>query len=67
MISCVGFLVEPTPWPDIISGRDTFRGEVIHLARWRKEVDFQDKDVVVIGSGCRACQIVPAILDEPFM
>lgn len=66
VISCVGFLVEPNPWPNTIPGRETFRGEVIHSARWRKEVDFQDKDVVVIGSGCSACQIVPAILDEPF-
>lgn len=66
VISCVGFLVEPKLWPKTIPGRETFRGEVIHSARWRQEVDFEHKDVVVIGTGCSASQIVPAILDEPF-
>lgn len=66
VISCVGFLVEPNPWPNTIPGRETFRGEVIRSARWRKEVDLQDKDIVVIGTGCSASQIVPAILNEPF-
>ncbi len=66
VISCVGFLVEPNPWPQTIPGKETFQGEVIHSARWRKDVDLQGKDVVVIGSGSSAAQIVPAILKEPY-
>lgn len=66
VISCVGILVEPNPWPAGIRGRDTFKGEVIHSARWRDDIDFSGKDVVVIGSGCSAAQIVPSLLNAPY-
>jgi cation diffusion facilitator CzcD-associated flavoprotein CzcO len=66
VISCAGILVEPNPWPNSIQGRDRFTGEIIHSARWREDVDFTDKDVVVIGTGCTAAQIVPSLLREPY-
>jgi cation diffusion facilitator CzcD-associated flavoprotein CzcO len=66
VISCVGILVEPNPWPSYIPGRGSFKGEVIHSARWREDVDFEGKDVVVVGSGCSAAQIVPSLLKEPY-
>ena len=66
VISCVGILVEPNAWPSNIPGRETFHGEVVHCARWRKEIDFCGKDVVVLGSGCSAAQVVPSLLNPPF-
>jgi cation diffusion facilitator CzcD-associated flavoprotein CzcO len=66
VISCVGILVEPSPWPSYIPGRDSFKGEVIHSARWRDDVNFEGKDVVVVGSGCSAAQIVPSLLKDPY-
>jgi cation diffusion facilitator CzcD-associated flavoprotein CzcO len=66
VISCVGILVEPNPWPSEIPGRDSFTGEVFHSARWRDDIDFTGKDVIVIGSGCSAAQIVPSLLKEPY-
>ena len=64
-ISCVGGLVEPKDWPENIPGREDFQGQIVHSARW-KDVNMQDKDVVVIGTGCSAAQMVPAILKEPY-
>lgn len=64
-ISCVGGLVEPKDWPESIPGRETFKGQIIHSARW-KDVNLQGKDVLVLGTGCSAAQIVPAILKEPY-
>lgn len=66
VISCVGILVEPNAWPASIAGRETFQGDVVHTGRWREDIDFHGKDVVVIGSGCSAAQIVPTILNEPY-
>ncbi|KAF2866032.1 hypothetical protein BDV95DRAFT_611911 [Massariosphaeria phaeospora] len=66
VISCAGILVEPNPWPSSISGRETFKGDIIHSARWRKEVELDGKDIVVVGTGCSAAQIVPALLKEPY-
>lgn len=34
------------------------------LIEWRQDVEIKGKDVVVIGNGCSACQIVPTIAPE---
>jgi cation diffusion facilitator CzcD-associated flavoprotein CzcO len=62
--SAVGGLVEPKPYPDV-PGLDTFEGDVIHTARWDATVKLQDKNVVVLGSGCSAAQVTPEIIKPP--
>ena len=64
--SCAGGLVEPNAWPSSIPGRDSFEGPVFHSARWDHSVDFHDKNVVVIGTGCSAAQFVPRLTKEPY-
>ncbi|KAL8983099.1 MAG: hypothetical protein Q9205_002562 [Flavoplaca limonia] len=66
VVSCAGILVEPNDWPPDIPGRDVFRGEIFHSARWREDVNFKDKDVVVVGTGCSAAQVVPSLFEEPY-
>ena len=46
VVSCVGGLVEPNAFPEI-PGSETFKGERFHSARWREDVDMDDKNVVV--------------------
>ncbi|KAL8771159.1 MAG: hypothetical protein Q9209_003330 [Squamulea sp. 1 TL-2023] len=64
--SCAGGLVEPNAWPSSIPGRDLFEGPVFHSARWDDEVDLTDKNVVVVGTGCSAAQLVPRLTKEPY-
>jgi cation diffusion facilitator CzcD-associated flavoprotein CzcO len=63
--SAVGGLVEPNPWPDDIPGKDSFEGEIIHTARWNPNVKLEGKDVVVIGTGCSAAQVIPKLTEAP--
>jgi cation diffusion facilitator CzcD-associated flavoprotein CzcO len=44
-----------------IPGRDEFRGEAFHTARWDHSFDLTNKTVAVIGTGASAIQVVPAI------
>ena len=44
-----------------IPGLDSFAGPAFHTARWRHDVDLAGKRVAVIGTGCSAIQVVPAI------
>jgi cation diffusion facilitator CzcD-associated flavoprotein CzcO len=44
-----------------ITGAESFRGEVLHTARWDARVDLRGKRVAVIGTGASAIQVVPAI------
>lgn len=59
--SAVGGLVEPKP-PLDVPGIDTFEGEIVHTARWKKGLDLKDKEVVVIGTGCSAGQVMPQLV-----
>lgn len=62
--SCVGGLVEPKGWPDEIKGIEKFQGHVFHSARWNYDVDLENKNVVVLGTGCSAAQFVPKLAKE---
>ena len=43
---------------------DKFGGEVIHPQFWPENLDYEGKQVVVIGSGATAVTIVPAMTDK---
>ncbi|KAJ5895919.1 uncharacterized protein N7473_005318 [Penicillium subrubescens] len=62
LISAVGGLVNPNQFD--VPGIDDFQGDIIHTARWKTDVSLHDKDVIVVGNGCSAAQLVPAIADE---
>jgi cation diffusion facilitator CzcD-associated flavoprotein CzcO len=66
VVSCVGGLVEPRGWPDNIKGLEKFKGKVFHSARWDETIDFNDKNVVVVGTGCSSAQIVPSLPVAPY-
>ncbi|KAM3428465.1 hypothetical protein NHJ13734_008586 [Beauveria thailandica] len=59
LISAVGILSEPNKCD--IKGYKSFQGALFHSTQWDHSFDYQGKQVVVIGNGCSASQIVPAI------
>ncbi|KAJ5414507.1 flavo-protein [Penicillium cosmopolitanum] len=62
LFAATGQLVEPKPCD--IPGSETFKGCIFHSARWDHNVDLDGKNVIVIGNGCTAAQIVPAIVNQ---
>ena len=63
VIAATGSLTAPNmpPWP----GRDKFRGEIYHTARWPAEgVDFSGKRVGFIGTGSTGIQAMPIIAEQ---
>ncbi|KAJ5907939.1 Transcription factor [Penicillium taxi] len=66
VVSGVGSLVEPRTWPKDIPGIEDFQGEIVHTARWNPNIDFNNKDVIVLGSGCSAAQVVPELVKPEF-
>jgi cation diffusion facilitator CzcD-associated flavoprotein CzcO len=59
LVTACGQLSVPKVPP--IPGLDNFAGPAFHTAEWRPDVDLTGKRVAVIGSGCSAIQVVPAI------
>ncbi|CAI6016739.1 unnamed protein product [Clonostachys chloroleuca] len=62
LVSAVGGYTNPK-LPSI-PGLDSFQGPVVHTARWDKDYDLRGLNVAVIGNGCSASQVVPAIVDN---
>ncbi|NQX89558.1 MAG: NAD(P)-binding domain-containing protein [Halioglobus sp.] len=62
VISAVGQLNRPTI-PDI-PGIDTFKGQWCHSAAWDDSIECAGKNVVVVGSGASAFQLVPTIAGQ---
>jgi cation diffusion facilitator CzcD-associated flavoprotein CzcO len=47
-------------WP----GLEKFSGRVVHPQNWPEDLDYTDKDVLVIGSGATAATLIPAIANQ---
>jgi cation diffusion facilitator CzcD-associated flavoprotein CzcO len=63
---CARFVIDTSgvlanPHVPRIKGADTFTGPMFHSGQWDHSVAYEGKRVGVIGSGCSAAQIVPAI------
>lgn len=59
LVSAVGAISYPR---DVkFPGMDSFKGHMFHTARWDHSVDYKDKRVAVIGNGCSAAQVIPAV------
>lgn len=63
--SAVGGLVEPKPQIDV-PGLDQFEGKIIHTARWDPNIDLKNKDIVVVGTGCSAGQVIPQLIKPEY-
>lgn len=42
-------------------GRSQFNGQIVHPRHWPEDLDYENKRVVVIGSGATAVTLVPAL------
>ncbi|CAI7661175.1 unnamed protein product [Penicillium viridicatum] len=62
LISAVGALVNPNRFG--IPGVETFEGDIVHTAAWKSDLSLHQKDVIVVGNGCSAAQLIPAIAKE---
>ena len=49
--------------PDF-KNEDLFEGSIIHPQKWPEDLDYENKNVVIIGSGATAVTIVPAMADK---
>lgn len=59
-----GYYDYDEPFDANFTGREDFRGQIIHPQFWPENLDYAGKKVVVIGSGATAVTIVPSMADK---
>ncbi|MCU1354431.1 MAG: dependent oxidoreductase [Acidimicrobiales bacterium] len=62
--SCSGYYRYDEGYTPDLPGLDRFTGTVVHPQLWPEDLDYADKQVVVIGSGATAVTLVPAMADR---
>ena len=61
IISCTGYYRYESGYLPDFKGIDTFEGTIAHPQFWPEDLDYADKDVIIIGSGATAITLVPAM------
>jgi cation diffusion facilitator CzcD-associated flavoprotein CzcO len=64
VFGCTGYYRYDKGYTPEFPGRERFRGQVIHPQFWPEDLDYENKKVVVIGSGATAVTLVPSMADK---
>ncbi len=58
---CAGYYNYEAGYTPDFAGRDKFKGQIVHPQKWTSDIDYNNKRVVVIGSGATAVTLVPEL------
>jgi monooxygenase len=61
---CSGYYNYEQGYAPTFAGAQDFAGPIIHPQHWPEDLDYADKNVVVIGSGATAVTLVPALANS---
>jgi monooxygenase len=64
LLICAGYYRYDRGHMPQFPGQESFGGTVIHPQHWPEEIDYKNKNVVVIGSGATAITLVPAMAND---
>ncbi len=61
---CSGYYRYEKGYTPQFEGIDDFNGQVVHPQFWPEDLDYAEKNVIVIGSGATAMTLVPALAEN---
>jgi cation diffusion facilitator CzcD-associated flavoprotein CzcO len=61
---CSGYYDYQNGYTPEFTGRERFKGRIVHPQFWTEDIDYAGKRVVVIGSGATAVTLVPAMAER---
>ena len=60
---CQGYYRHSEGYTPKFPGMKRFKGHIVHPQTWPEDLDYKDKEVLVIGSGATAATLIPAMAD----
>ncbi len=64
LMMCSGYYNYEQGYTPEFEGMDDFNGQLIHPQKWPADLDYTNKNVVIIGSGATAVTLVPSMADK---
>ena len=64
MFLCGGYYTYKEGYTPHFDGKDTFTGQIVNPQKWPEDLNYKNKNIVVIGSGATAVTIIPSMADE---
>src|SRR4030095_10258122 len=61
LFSCAGYYRYSAGYTPEFTGRERFKGTIVHPQAWPQDLNYSGKRVVVIGSGATAVTLIPAM------
>ena len=61
---CQGYYRHAEGYTPEWKAMETFKGRIVHPQKWPDDLDYKNKNVIVIGSGATAATLIPAIAGE---
>lgn len=59
LFMCSGYYDYEKGFTPEFPGKSSFKGEIVHPQQWNQQLKYDDKNVVIIGSGATAITLVP--------
>ncbi len=64
LFMCTGYYDYAGGYIPDFPGLDRYRGRVVHPQKWTDDIDYENKRVIVIGSGATAVGLVPVVAQK---
>jgi monooxygenase len=64
LFACSGYYNYDEGYSPEFPGADDFDGTIVHPQHWPEDLDYQGKEIVVIGSGATAVTLIPALANS---
>jgi monooxygenase len=61
IFSCSGYYDYDEAYAPEFAGSENFQGEIVHPQFWPEGLEYEDKEVVIIGSGATAVTLLPSM------
>ena len=61
LMSCTGYYDYDSGYTPKFKGIENYRGNFIHPQKWTEDIDYSNKNVIVIGSGATAITLIPSL------
>ena len=64
LVSCTGYYDYDEGYTPDFKGLEKYKGQFVHPQKWTEDIDYENKEVIIIGSGATAVTLLPSMADK---